>query len=68
MAIMAVPETAMDQDNGLEFREHEIGFARHVPPMKPVAKTARVERATDNELWLGVLSPDPSHHPAADFG
>ena len=68
MAFMIVPETAMHKDNGPELRKHEIRLARHFPRMQPVTKTVHVQRTPDNELWLGVLSPDPRHHPASDIG
>ena len=64
---MAVPETAVDEDDGAVFREDEIGPAGQGFVFRAVDREAvaeAVEHRAQGELRLGVATADAGH----DFG
>jgi hypothetical protein len=63
--LMAMPETAMHEDDRLAFRKHEIWSSHDSFRMQPVPEAARMERPPKSQFRLRVLSPDPGHHPGA---
>ena len=67
VAIMAMPEAAMDEDHSTILGEDKVGFAGQALVMKDIAKALCVQSAPDHHLGLCVLPPDAGHHPASDF-
>ena len=65
---MTVPETAMDQDDGLEAGKNQIRLARKAFVMEPVAEPSLVELRPQQAFGQGVLAFDVGHHPGSDFG
>lgn len=57
-----VPETAMDENDRPEPRQHDIRPPRKTTDMKPVSQPPRVEATPDQHLRLGIFAPDPCHH------
>ena len=68
MTVVAMPEAAVYEYDGLPARKDNIGLSRQILRVKPVAKSERVQATPDNELRLRVLSPDARHHPASGGG
>ena len=66
-AIMAMPETAMDKYHGSVAGQSDVGRARQVSPMEPVAESGRVQRFADRDFLSGVLRANTRHHAASDF-
>jgi hypothetical protein len=62
---MAVPKTAVDENYGPKFWQHNVGAARQIRPMDPKAVASPMEGLSDANLRNGVLRPDTRHHPAA---
>ena len=63
-----MPETAMNKNCGIVFRENKVGLARQAGMMNAKPETLFMQAASDNELRAGVLAPDLRHHVAALFG
>jgi hypothetical protein len=61
-ALMAVPEAAMHENDGVVFREDEIWTHLQQPGMEPVAQSGSVEEASESQLRLGVSLANPRHH------
>ncbi|RKQ70573.1 hypothetical protein BCL74_2521 [Oceanibaculum indicum] len=61
--LMSVPEAAMHEDHGAVLWKDKVRSAVNLAEMKPEAETARVQCPPESQLRLGVLSPDPRHHP-----
>jgi len=66
-AVMAVPETAMDEDNCAIAREHDVWFTGKVPPVQPEAEPFAKEQGTDKFLRAGVAAFDRGHHAGPDL-
>src|SRR5579862_6467940 len=65
---MPVPEAPVHEDCDTPPRERKIGLSWELAVMAaPASLAARVERATEGQLRLGVARADPRHHPAAGF-
>ena len=64
---MPMPKTAIDQDNRLIAREDHIRLAGQLFGMQAVAKTARMQPLSYQQLGLSVLAADASHDFAAYF-
>ncbi len=62
-ALMAVPETTMDQDNGTVAWEHDVRGAGKVSPVQPEAKTFAKEHGADQSFRPGIAAFDRGHHP-----
>ena len=58
---MAVPETAVDEDDGAVFAQHYVGCAGELAYVDSVAVTARVQVTAHEHLGLGVLALDARH-------
>lgn len=64
-AFMPMPETAVDEDNRVVFRENQVGLAGKFFCMKPVTKAPLVQGFADQHFGFGILATDAGHHPAA---
>jgi len=64
---VAMPEAAMHEDNGLIFRQHNVGFAGKVLPVKTKPKTKFVEKRANALLRGRVLAPNSAHVPGTTF-
>lgn len=62
-SLMPMPEAAVHKDDGAILRQNEVRSAVDLLRMKPEAETARVQCPPESQLGLGVVSPDPRHHP-----
>ena len=62
-AVMAMPETAMDKDNGAVAREHDIRAAGKVPPVQTVAEAFAKQHGADELFRTGIAAFDRGHHP-----
>jgi hypothetical protein len=60
---VSVPEAAVHEDHGAVLRKDKVRSTVNLAGMKPEAETARVQCPPESQLGLGVLSPDPRHHP-----
>ena len=60
---VSMPEAAMYEDNSAVLRKNKVRSTVNLAGMKPEAETARVQCPPEGQLGLGVLSPDPRHHP-----
>jgi hypothetical protein len=60
---MSVPEAAMHEDHGSMLRKDKVRSTGNLAGMKSEAEPARVQCPPESQLGLGVLSPDPRHHP-----
>ncbi len=58
-------EAPMHEDGGAILRQNEVRSTVDRLRMKLEAETARVQCPPESQLGLGVLSPDPRHHPGA---
>lgn len=65
MAVVAVPEAAIHENNGIESREHQIGPSRKVRSVEPIAKAHRVKPTPYHHLRPRVLPANTRHHSAA---
>lgn len=63
--VMAVPETAINKQDGSVTGKNQVRLARKRRVMKTVTKTLGMKDATDEHFRFGVLAPDGGHHPAA---
>ncbi len=65
----AVPETAVDEDDRVVFREDDIGAAREFFGVETEAVAEAVEEAAHADFGGGVFAADAAHVPgAAGFG
>lgn len=62
-AHVSMPEAAVHEDHGAVLRKDKVRSTVNLAGMKPEAETARVQCAPESQLRLGILSPDPRHHP-----
>ena len=61
---MPVPEAAVDEDDGAEFRQDEVGFASEGLVFRAVhgeSVAEAVEHRAHGEFRLGVASADARH-------
>jgi hypothetical protein len=68
---MAVPETAVDEDDGAVFRQDEVGSAGEGFVFRAVdgeAVAEAVEHRAQGQLRLGVAAADAGHDLGAFFG
>lgn len=66
VAVVAVPEAAMNKEHGIPLREDHVGFAGKWC-MDTETKALGVEAFAQEDFGLGVLSPDAGHHPASNL-
>ena len=62
---MAVPEAAVDKDNGFVFGEDHVGFSGERFYMEPKPKSHSVEDRADAPFRIGVLAANAGHVPTA---
>ena len=67
-AIVAVPETAMDEEGSLRGGEDEIRLAGEIVAIEAEAKTCCVSRLAHDEFGRRVLRLHRAHHGGALFG
>ena len=53
---MAVPEAAVDKDDGPVLAQDDVGGAGEPAHVDPVAVATRVQVTAHEHLWLGVLA------------
>jgi hypothetical protein len=66
-AWVAMPETAMNQDDQSSTGENDVGSAGKIAPMKPEANSKPVQDSADGDFRSRILRPNPGHH-SASFG
>jgi hypothetical protein len=62
---VTVPEAAVYEDNGLVSRQHQIGTARKIPRMQPVAEPCGMKQLPKLFFRACILSPNTLHVAAA---
>jgi hypothetical protein len=67
-AHVTVPEAAMNENDGLVFRENNVRLAGQLLVMEPVTKACFMKRPTDDHFGLCVLAAYAGHHPASGRG
>lgn len=67
VAVMPMPEAAVNEQHGSVFGKYEIRFARQTPVVEPKAETASMQPLSQDQLGLRVLSLYAGHHPASGF-
>ena len=60
-AFVAVPETAVDEDDGAVFAQYYVGGAGQALDIYAVAVAVGMQVAAHNHLGLGVLALDARH-------
>ena len=60
-----MPEAAMDEDDSMMFRKHEVWPTVDVPSMQPIPEAARMQGPTKNQFGLRILALNPGHHPGS---
>lgn len=60
-ALMDVPEAAVDENNGLPFRQNDIRLAGQFFDMEPVSKAGREKQAPNGQLEPGFFAADGLH-------
>lgn len=63
-----MPETSVDENDGLVLRQYNIRISRQFSDLNPIAQTAREKILPHNHLRLCILSLDSRHIPAPLFG
>lgn len=66
--LVTVPETAMHEDCGAVFRQHDVGPARQAADIQSVPQAGRMKRTTDRPLGTRVAAANSGHHPRAGCG
>lgn len=65
MAVMLMPEAAVNENNRPVSGEDKIGLPGKLFCMQPVAQPGRMERFADQQLRSGIPSFNSRHIPAA---
>ena len=60
-AIVSVPETAVDEDAGGVFAEHDVGVSGETGVIEAETESMGKKKATDDQLRLGVLGVNRRH-------
>lgn len=63
---MAVPKTAVDEHHFPPLGENHVGPSGQTTPMQPISVAHPMNKATDGQFWLRVLSLD-ARHPLTAF-
>jgi len=58
-----VPETTVNEDDGLVFGQHDVGSAWQLLPVKTKAKAESMQQRADALLRGRVLAADAAHVP-----
>jgi hypothetical protein len=61
--VVAVPEAAVDEDDGFEFGEDDVGAAGEFFVVETEAEAEFVEEGADAEFGGGVFGFDAAHVP-----
>jgi hypothetical protein len=64
---MAMPKTAVYEDDGLPARKDDIGPSGQAATMEPKPKSLPVQHGPNSELGSGVATLDPPHVPTSLF-
>ena len=67
-AIMAVPETAVDENRELAAGVDDVRLARQIGAMEPVARRDRAQKRAHRKLRAGVARFDRAHDGGAVIG
>ena len=59
--LVAVPETAVDEDDGAVFAQHYVGGAGQALDIYAVAVAVGVQVTSHNQFWFCVLALDARH-------
>ena len=68
VAVVTVPEAAVNKDHGAMLRQNQIGSARQILCLQPVPKSEPVQTAADQKLGLRVFPAHSCHIAAAGGG
>ncbi len=68
LAVMTVPEAAMNKDHSFVARQNDVGLAGEVGAMQPEAKSRRVKGAAHLSLRFCIAGFDGAHDRCALFG
>lgn len=60
---MPVPETAVNLDGDLPFRQNDVGASRQAPVMEPEPETHGMQCLAQPDLGPRMLAVYPGHHP-----
>lgn len=63
-AVVAVPETAVDEQGDMSAPEHDIGPARQIPRLQPISVAHRMQEPANGQFRPGVATPDAAHQGA----
>ena len=63
MAVMAVPEAAMHEDNDAASRKDKVGTSWKPAIVQQVAKARRMNVASNSQLSKRILGAYGGHHP-----
>lgn len=66
-AAVAMPEAAVDEDNGFVFGEDNVGLTGQLGDVEAKAVAHPMEHGTNEEFWLGILPFDSGHIPRPSF-
>jgi hypothetical protein len=58
---MPMPETSVDENDFLSFRENQVWIPRKGPIMEPISETHTMNQATYNQLGLCVFMAHSAH-------
>jgi hypothetical protein len=64
-AIMAMPETAMNKNDGAKASQHNIRFSWKVADMQPKPESLAMQQTANQYLRLCVSPSNTGHHPAS---
>lgn len=64
-AVVAMPETAMYEQDGVKTWHHDVRFAGKVADVKAETKSVAVQETADVTFWLCVRTAYAAHHAAA---
>ena len=65
MAIVAVPEAAINEDKAIPWTQNDVGTARNAFDMKTIANSRSTQNTADMKLRTGILALDAGHHEGA---
>ena len=64
---MMVPKAAVDKNDRLQLRKHDVGATRKSVNMQSEPKSVAMQKRTHHPLGARVLATDSAHHPTALF-
>jgi len=65
VTIMPMPEAAVDEDDGVVFREHDVGAPGEILTVKTEAEAPGVEHLPDQDFRFRIAAPDTGHYPGS---